>query len=321
MEKNDIGNEVIASFRRKSAEARHSADLRRAELGRLFPQIAKIDEALESTGMKILLAATEGKDGLEEKIARLKAGNDELLAVRAEILKSHGYPEDYSDVHYECAACSDTGYLQDGRMCDCLKIALAKAKFEKSGIAKLVCKQNFDTFDLDYYTGAARENMEGILRLCRGYANAFDGETMSNLLFIGKTGLGKTHLSSSIAKALIERGFDVVYESAQNIISDFEKEKFSRYGDDVPNTQRYFDCDLLIIDDLGTEMITQFTVACLYNLLNTRLVNEKSMIISTNVEKKELLERYSERITSRLFGEFAICVFEGSDIRAGKLRR
>ena len=253
-------------------------------------------------------------------LEKLKKDNEGLLSVRAGLLISKGYHADYDDVHYDCPICSDTGYTDDGKMCRCMKKALAEAGLECSGVKKLVENQNFDTFDLRYYTGSARESMEGVLRICRAYADGFDGK-MHNLLFIGKTGLGKTHLSSAIAKEVIEKGYEVVYESAQNIFSDFEKEKFARYDVTPPDTLRYYNCDLLIIDDLGTEMQSQFTVACLYNLLNARLVNEKSMIISTNVGKKELLERYSERITSRLLGEFGICVFEGSDVRSQKLRR
>ena len=314
-------SDIIHAFREKSAAAREAAEMRRMELDAKFPEIAKIDETLESTGLKILLAAAKGDGDITKRIAQLKETNDELLEARAEILRTNGYPADYSDVHYECELCSDTGYLSDGKMCSCLKKALAKAGFERCGIAKLVEKQNFDTFDLAYYNGQARENMESVLRICRSYADNFNGKDMQNLIFIGKTGLGKTHLSSAIAKTVIERGYEVIYESAQNVIADFEKEKFSRYDAELPDTQKYYDCDLLIIDDLGTEMTNQFTVSCLYNLINTRLVNEKSMIISTNVEKKELLERYSDRITSRLFGEFIVCVFEGTDIRASKLRR
>lgn len=311
---------IIMAFREKSAAARELADTRRAELDAKFPEIAKIDAALESTGVKILLAATESKTGLESRIKQLAESNRELLAFRAEFLEKHGYPADYSDVHYECAACSDTGYTPDGKMCACLKKAITKAGFERSGIAKLIEKQNFDTFDLGYYTGAAREEMESVLRICRVYADNFDPKVMTNLLMTGRTGLGKTHLSSAIAKSVIEKGYYVVYESAQNVIADFEKEKFSRYDADVPDTKKYLDCDLLIIDDLGVEMQTQFSVACLYNLINTRLVEEKSMIINTNVGKSELFERYSERIASRLFGEFSICVFDGTDVRLSKLR-
>ena len=138
------------------------------------------------------------------------------------------------------------------------------------------------------------------------------------------TGLGKTHLSSACAKAVIDRGFDVVYESAQNIFSDFEYERFNRgYNTDAQNekTARYFETDLLIIDDLGTEVTNQFTTACLYNIVNTRMCTGKGMIINTNLKKEELVAKYQDRITSRLFGEFEICLFMGKDIRSQKLRR
>ena len=311
---------IIREYRTKNLAAKQRAEERRRELDEKYPDIAKIDEALLDTGLKILRAALEGPDGLDERIKKLQSDNERLLFDRARLLESKGYPSDYDDVHYDCPVCSDTGYAKDGKMCRCMKKALAEAGLECSGVKKLVEKQNFSTFDLRYYTGSAHESMEGVLRICRAYADGFDGR-MHNLLFIGKTGLGKTHLSSAIAKEVIEKGYEVVYESAQNIFSDFEKEKFSRFDVTPPDTSRYYNCDLLIIDDLGTEMPSQLTVACLYNLLNARLVNEKSMIISTNVGKNELLERYSERITSRLLGEFGICVFEGSDVRSQKLRR
>ena len=311
---------IIREYRSKNLLAQQRAEEKRRELDEKFPDIARIDDALSETGVKILFAALDGKDGLDEKIAKLRKDNETLLSVRASLLASKGYPADYDDVHYDCGLCCDRGYTEDGNMCRCLKKALTEVGLEYSGAKKLVGKQNFDTFDLSFYSGSSRETMEAVLRICRAYSDSFDGK-MHNLLFIGKTGLGKTHLSSAIAKEVIEKGYEVVYESAQNIFSDFEKEKFSRYDAVIPDTSRYFDCDLLIIDDLGTEMPSQFTVACLYNLLNARLVSEKSMIISTNVGKNELLERYSERITSRLLGEFGICVFEGNDIRSQKLRR
>ncbi|MBQ2766264.1 MAG: ATP-binding protein, partial [Clostridia bacterium] len=150
---------------------------------------------------------------------------------------------------------------------------------------------------------------------------SFDGVNGENVFFCGTTGLGKTHLSTAIAKTLIERGFDVVYDTAQNILSDFEYERFGRsYGDDSESrTDKYFDCDLLIIDDLGTEMTNQFTVSCLYNIINTRINHSKSMLISTNLTQNEIRERYSDRITSRLFGDFMVMRFVGKDIRLQKL--
>ena len=264
--------------------------------------------------------ALNGREGLDARIRKLEEGNNLLLEARREILRANGYPEDYSSVKYECEECQDVGFV-NGKMCKCMRRALTLAGYESSGVLKLIGKQNFDTFDLTYYEGAERANMERILDRAKRYAAGFDGKHMRNLLFIGTTGLGKTHLSSAIAKEVVEGGFDVVYESAQRIFSDFEAEKFGRAAAGENRTERYLSCDLLIIDDLGTEMQSQFTVSCLYHLVNTRLFSEKSMIISTNIRKEELLAKYTDRITSRLFGEFEICVFAGKDIRSQKLMR
>jgi DNA replication protein DnaC len=201
---------------------------------------------------------------------------------------------------------------------------LVMAGYESSGIGKLIAKQNFENFDLSYYRGTEHEQMERVLATVKSYAETFREAGGRNLLFIGMTGLGKTHLSSACAKAVIDRGFDVVYESAQNIFSDFEYERFNRgYNTDAQNekTARYFETDLLIIDDLGTEVTNQFTTACLYNIVNTRMCAGKGMIINTNLKKEELVAKYQDRITSRLFGEFEICLFVGKDIRSQKLER
>ena len=311
---------IAAQFKDKNMLAQQAAEARKAELHERFPQIAEIDRALSTTGLRIMREALNGREGLAERIRRLEEGNTLLLEARAEFLRANGYPADYSDVHYECGACMDTGFV-NGRMCKCLRTALNYAGYESSGVLRLIEKQNFDTFELGYYEGNERLNMERVLNRSKAYAAQFDGATMRNLLFVGTTGLGKTHLSSAIAKVIIDNGYDVVYESAQKIFSDFEAERFGRVPAGEDRTSRYLECDLLIIDDLGTEMQTQFTVPCLYNLINSRLIAEKSMIISTNVRKEELLTKYSDRITSRLFGEFEICVFAGKDIRSQKLMR
>ena len=137
-----------------------------------------------------------------------------------------------------------------------------------------------------------------------------------NLLFVGGTGLGKTHLSTAIAKALIEKGYNVIYETAQNIFFDFDNDRFrDRFSDSEPESSKYLDCDLLIIDDLGSEAINSFTVSCLYNILNTRLNKGLPIIASTNLNSKEIRSKYHDRITSRLFGEFNIQMFYGNDLR------
>ena len=311
---------IAAQYKDKNLRAKEAAEARREELHRRLPQVAEIDRALSATGLRIMREALKGKEGLDVRIRKLEEGNNLLLEARREILRANGYPEDYSSVHYECEECQDIGFV-NGKMCKCMRRALTLAGYESSGVLKLIEKQNFDTFDLNYYKGAERRNMEQILEISKDYALNFHDDTMRNLLFMGDTGLGKTHLSSAIAKVVVDRGFDVVYESAQKIFSDFEAEKFGRVPQGENRTERYLACDLLIMDDLGTEMQSAFTVSCLYYLINTRLINEKSMVISTNIDKDEFSRQYTDRITSRLLGEFTVCVFAGTDIRSQKLIR
>ncbi len=307
---------IAAEYKDKNLRAKQTAEARRDELHRAIPQVADIDRELSKTGLRIMREALNGRDGLDARIKKLEDGNAMLLEAREVLLVSHGYPADYSAVKYECNECMDTGFIE-GRMCKCMRRALNLAGYESSGVLKLVEKQNFDTFDLKYYEGAEKANMARILTRAKTFSEGFDG-SMHNLLFMGTTGLGKTHLSSAIAKAVVENGYDVVYESAQKIFSDFEAEKFGRVAQGEDRTGRYLSCDLLIMDDLGTEMQSQFTVSCLYNLINARLISEKSMIISTNYGKEDLLTKYTDRITSRLFGEFEICLFKGEDVRSQK---
>ena len=287
-----------------------------------YPELEKIDRVLAETGLSILKEAAKGKEGLEERIAAIREGNKSLLEARGAYLESIGYPVDYTSVKYECEKCSDTGFV-GVKMCECMRRELVLAGYESSGIGGLIRTQSFETFSLDYYKRTPNElgNMQMILDTCKAYAERFSEANGESLFFCGTTGLGKTHLSTAIAKVLIERGFDVVYDSAQNIISDFEFERFGRgYGDNSDSrTDKYFECDLLIIDDLGTEMANQFTVSCLYNIINTRINHSRSMIISTNLAQNEIRERYADRITSRLFGDFMVMKFAGKDIRLQKL--
>ena len=314
---------IVSKLSEKRALAESAAEQRRAELYDALPRIKNIDETITGLNMKIFSEAISGKEGFEKRTGPMMKEVAELREARRACLIGAGYSEDYDDVRYECPICSDKGYDENGKMCDCMRRALVMKGFESSGMAKLISKQNFDNFDLGYYVGNDRAQMEKNLGRVKDFAAGITRGEYRNMLFMGTTGLGKTHLSSAVARTVIEGGCDVVYESAQNIFSDFEHERFFRsYGDASPSrTEKYFDCDLLIIDDLGTEVSNQFTVSCLYNLMNTRIVSEKSMLISTNVTKEEMLERYSDRILSRLFGEFEVCIFCGRDIRSQKLKK
>ncbi len=307
----------------KALRAEEAALLRKKELGMKYPDIKEIDDALSATGLRIFEATVRFKgERLESEISSIKEENALLLSKRAELLNKYGLPSDYSDVKYECNECSDSGFV-GLYMCKCMKSKLVMAGYESSGIGALIRTKTFDNYVPSYQKDKnAVENAEMIVSFCRHYAENFD-EKAQNLLFIGGTGLGKTHLSAAITGKAVDRGYDVVCETAQNLFSDFEYERFGRgYNRDDNEecrTDRYFDCDLLIIDDLGTEMSNQFTVSCLYNIINTRLNKGKAVIINTNLTRDDLKNRYSERITSRLFGEFLPVMFIGRDMRELKL--
>lgn len=308
---------IKAEYREKYQRARRNADMRADEVYLRIPRIKEIDVALSRTALEIMSAVTNGKESAEEALARVRAKNATLMEERGALLKSAGYPEDYTDVHYDCERCGDTGYI-DGRMCDCMKRELVMAGYQSSGLGKLISTQSFENFSLDYYKtgGANYRNMELYFTSLRSFAQGFTADTYKNFLLVGGTGLGKTHLSTSVAKAVIERGFDVLYVSAIDMFADFEQKQF---GNGEDNTRRYFDCDLLIIDDLGTELTNQFTVSCLYNVINSRINTARSTFINTNLSKKEIETKYAERITSRLFGEYYPLVFTGVDIRKQKI--
>lgn len=277
-----------------------------------YPDIAEIDKELSSVSRLIVSAVLNGN--CESEIEKIKQRNLYLQNLRREKLTSAGLDADYDTPVFSCPVCSDTGY--NGKtFCNCVIKMCAREAYLSSGLGKASLGCTFDNFSLKYYGGRDRDNMQDVFDTCIDYANNFNGEG-ANLLFTGGTGLGKTHLSSAIAQRVIDSGYTVVYESAQNIFDVFESVRFGK-GDG--NTEKFLNCDLLIIDDLGSEFSTQYTAAVLYQLLNSRLVNGKSIILSTNLGSKELLKRYGERIYSRLLGSFDTCVFSGNDIRLLKL--
>lgn len=300
--------EMLAA-RRSSAEA--SADMRRSELAARSPEIKEIDSQLRCVGLEIFRAACAGED-----MKPIREKNLALSARRRELVRALGLPEDYDEPKYTCERCSDTGFVGETKMCSCFKEALTLANIQSSGMGKLIEKQSFDNFDPSWYEGEARERAELILSAAKDFVKNF-GKSSDNLLLIGNTGTGKTHISTAIAKEVITRGFDVLYDSAQNIISDFEADKFkSGYTSQYePKADKYLECDLLIIDDLGTEFVNQFTVSCLYNLINTRKNRGLSTIISTNLSSEELKAKYEGRISSRIMGEYTVLPFLGRDYR------
>ena len=315
---------VKEEYETKYLRAREAAERRRAEVELALPEVAEIDRAMRQTGVELLRTAVGGGPGAEARLAALREQNESLQAARRDLLEANGYPADYTEVHYECPLCGDTGYV-DTRMCDCMRRALIDAGFESSGLGRLVEKQTFENFSGDYY----RQNAEQYAMIRRNYellyrfAHDFRAGQGKNFLLLGGTGLGKTHLSSAAARVVIERGYDVCYVTAVGMIADYEYDRFKSGRDEQSGAalDRYADCDLLIIDDLGTEVVNQFTVSVLYHLINTRLNRGLSTVINTNLSQKELRERYWDRITSRIFGEYQILLFSGTDVRMQKLKK
>ena len=301
----------------KYLRAQEAARLRRAEVHARVPEIAKIDEELSSVGMRVFHASLEKNQALLNEIS---AENIALNKKRGELLVKAGYPADYTEVKYECDKCGDTGVL-DYRMCSCMKEKLIMAGLETSGMEGLIKSQTFENFSLSFYTGEALVRMKTIFDIAKNYAESFEADKSGSIIMLGNTGLGKTHLSSAMGGVIIKKGNDVYYTGAVDMLSDFESDRFSydRSGESSALLDKYFTCDLLIIDDLGTELINQFTTSCLYNLINSRLVKKKATIINTNFTRDELRKKYQDRITSRIFGEYTVLPFLGTDIREQKI--
>ncbi len=284
-----------------------------------IPEIAKYEAKLAETGLAVVKALGMGKDAKSyiETLSKLN------LSIQDSIKKSlveNGYPENYLETPYTCKKCCDTGFIE-GYICECRTQLLKEIAKDSLASVSQSADCTFDNFSTDYYplpadehTGVSpRKRMTDVLEYCKCYAEDFSLDS-ENLYFHGATGLGKTHLSLAIANTVAENGFKVIYDSAQNILSSLEREKFS-YNNNGERENEILDCDLLIIDDLGSEFSTQFTVSAVYNIINTRLNRSKPVIISTNLTKNELEAKYSQRVMSRIIGGYVSILFLGKDIR------
>ena len=310
---------VREAFEKKRDDAESAAQQRAQKVYDLHPDIFAIDVQLSRTGLDVMECITTEKD-VPVGIERLRKKNEELQAARRELLIRYGYGEDYLKTKYECDICDDTGF--DGlKMCKCMRHALTMAGIESSGIGALYKTQRFENFDMSFYNTSpdVSRRMSGILAACINYAENFADNNNESLLLMGATGLGKTHLTTSMAYVIIDKGYDVVYDSAQNIFSAYEAKRFDKNMS--VDTDKFMTCDLLIMDDLGTEMTNAFTVSCLYNIINTRLVAGKATIINTNLSLADINKKYTDRIGSRIMGEYNIHQFLGSDIRMQKRMR
>ena len=310
----DNYQKVKELIEKRRESAIREAEARDAELRLESREIREIDAELTGTGLLLFKTACAGGD-----LASIRERNTALMKKRGAVLLSLGYPEDYSEIKYTCPICCDTGY-EGSKLCSCFREELIKENIRSSGIGNLIEKQSFDNFRLDIYKDEAiKKEMTHNLSEAKKYADEFSRDS-KNLLLIGTTGTGKTHLTTAIARTVIEKGFEVIYDSAQNVVAAFEYDRFkSGYGQYEARGEKYLECELLILDDLGTEFSNQFTVSCLYNLLNTRINKGLPTVISTNLGAGELLSRYEDRIYSRIIGQDTIILrFLGKDNRLSR---
>lgn len=323
---NEIYNAALDVLTERRQKALRNAAYTTEQLFNQFPRLKEIDSELMSIGAaagKFMLKKTD-----PEYLSRLSEKSLALQNEQKEILQSAGIDPSVMEPRFTCDKCNDNGFIElENRtvICDCLNKLMADLTAEQLNADLPLCECTFDNFSLSYYSDKPDENgrvplnrMSKILNYCRDYADNFSLNS-KNILMRGATGLGKTHLSLAIANEVIKKGMSVIYVTAPDILSRLEREHFSyQYHNEQDSFSSLLKCDLLIIDDLGTEFITQFSVSCMYNLLNSRLLASKPMIISTNLQLSELVTTYSQRFVSRLIGAADRLDFLGDDIRMMK---
>jgi DNA replication protein DnaC len=336
-----LKTQILEEYSRKRQKAEDDLRKRRRDVYTRIPQILDIDNEIARLSLeaskKLIDKEKSGVDSISV-VNSLRKSIDSLKTKKAFLMTENSISLDYLTIKYECPECKDTGHLPNRTHCKCFRQQLSDRLYEMSNISRTMEDENFDTFDMSIFTDAKHEdyslspkqNILNILTLSKAFVDNFENaqknRAAENLLFFGSTGLGKTFLCNSIAKALIDKGHTVVYQTSYKILEILQKIRFhSNRSDSNSNDAIQYEllneCDLLIIDDLGTELVNSFTNSELFNIINSRIMSNKSVIISTNFSPQELMDTYSNRISSRIFGHFEIVKFYGPDLRWEKRLR
>ena len=294
---------------------------RKIYIEKTHPEIIELDQKIGKLCIQLSISALKSIENREAYLTDLREKIMDLRMKKSEQLVSSGFAMDYLNLRYRCNKCRDTGFIGNTK-CTCFKQKVVEVYYEGSELRGLLKTNNFDNFKLEHYSSrkseleptSPKKNMEKILSKSMSFLKNFDSID-ENLLFFGNSGTGKTFLSHCITKELIDKGYFVVYKTAEELIKALKE---IRFNNDSSLEEMLINCDLLIIDDLGTEQISDFSKTELFNLLNTKLLKQKKMLVSTNLALDSLLKVYAERITSRLFGNFTACKFFGDDIRIKK---
>lgn len=315
-------DQIMRGYQDRQLERQRLIDTRREEIATVIPEIAKLDADIASLSVRrarqLLDGDTSALEDLHEQIQALSLQKQQLL-------QAHGYPADYFQPPYTCPDCQDTGYIGHER-CHCLKQAAIDLVYTQSNLKGILEQENFASFSMDYYDNdiydentriSSYEAAQNALLQCRRFVDTFDS-SFENLLLFGDTGVGKTFLSNCVAKELLDTGHSVIYFSAHHLFDLLAQKTFAKDPQAAESYRNIFDCDLLIIDDLGTELTNHFTTSQFFVCLNERIRKEKSTLISTNLQLFDIATIYSERIFSRISNSFTILHLFGKDIRICK---
>ena len=323
--KNMLHELVMKEYRKKEEMRKNQRDIKLADLYARFPEIRAIDDQISSLAIKH--AARIIKEGITPEMAveAVKSEKAVLESKRTSILNNAMYSEDMT-VEYDCDICKDTGFV-DGQKCKCYMEIMKKIMLSNVNGAKNLIfdfeNDTFDNFTFDWYSKdvidskiniSPYENIKSVYMVCKDFCNNF-GRDAQNLYFYGSSGTGKTFMASCIANEVSSKGYNVIYQSAYKLFQFMEDYKFCRIDRETPLYDDIYNCDLLIIDDLGTEFGTAYTCSVLFDILNSRLLNEKSTIISSNLNLGSLEKKYTDRVHSRIVGNFEVLRFLGEDIR------
>lgn len=315
----EILQEALEIVRERGRAAKNQAEERRRRLESELPEFREIETAITGAGLKAASAVFAGAENTGEILKSLMEENLENQKRLRELLTGRNLPPDYLAPAYRCGECSDTGY-RNKKLCTCVQELAKKISFERLNAASPLSLCGFEEFKLSFYSDekdeqrgfSPRDRMGKILQSAKAYARDFTPDS-ENLLFIGASGLGKTHLSLAIAREVLAKGYGVVYGSAQDLLHKIEQEHFGRADEDT--LALLLGCDLLIFDDFGTEFSSPFIQSTVYNIINSRMLERRPTIISTNLTLSEIRKDYHERIVSRLVGGYVIQEFIGKDVR------